>query len=709
MIGWITAALAADVAVVVRQRGTGNPLDATLVVGDDRIPTGPDGRVVLDLQPPTTIAVEAPGHIVGTVEVDGPTDRVRVFLRRAPPPLEIVVEGHRTTADISRHVVDAEVAFETPGNREDAVRLVQSLPGVAVQREYSPSAGTLSIRGSAPHDNRYFLDGIEVPYLYHFNQYASVFPASQLSELELLPSTFGPAWGDAIGGVVNARSRRDAPEAVHGSAFVNLVVVGGQVRAPLGNGWWASAGGRRSYQDIGGEQTDQFTVWPVFSDTSLQIEKGDEDRGTGVFLWTASDRYARAAGELDVLDPYEATIVPRLDFRRGFWVAGTRHHWRSASDWGQAVAAVVGDRLDGELTGNGAQRTREIGVQTRVDAHHRANDTVAWDYGAVLRADQHQLTVTDPGRAALLTTAETAALARGVPVDDQLTRVQGGLHGAIHLRTGRLHWMNGLRTSFDSTTGSATFEPRINATLRLADDTRLRLGLGRYAQRPPTEHLYAGTGDPSFPTTTSLQALAGVGQTVSGRLELQLDAYVKRSRDLLQIPIDGPATVVDSGLATGAELTWRYRVREVFFVHGWLGVARARIGDAPSPGDQPVSIGLVTSWDPSDRWNLAARYRLGSGLPFTPIDGSIYLAGEDAWLPTPAPLNSARMPLYQKLDLRAEYTLSFARWSLSANVELWYVPRRSAQLYPAYNFDYTDTTWVRGPTLFPLAGLRARW
>jgi hypothetical protein len=87
----------------------------------------------------------------------------------------------------------------------------------------------------------------------------------------------------------------------------------------------------------------------------------------------------------------------------------------------------------------------------------------------------------------------------------------------------------------------------------------------------------------------------------------------------------------------------------------------------------------------------------------------VYDGGTDRWIPTPARLNSERMPLYQKVDLRAEYTLQFKRWSLSANAELWFVPKQSAQLYPAYNFDYSDTTWVRGPTLFPLAGLRARW
>lgn len=711
MIPLLLAAQAAELDVVVRERGVNEPVVAELHLGGAQVQTDEEGRARVELaaEGARTLTVRALGYLQTDVTIPEGARKLRIVLEPEPPALEVVVEGVRRTPDVSRHTVDAEVAFETPGNREDAVRLVQSLPGVAVQREYSPSAGTLSVRGSSPQDSRYFLDGVEVPYLYHFNQYASVFPASQLEELTLLSSTFGAEWGDSVGAIVSATSRQDAPTALHGSAFVNFVVVGGQIRTPLRNGWWASLGGRRSYQDLNGEATDQYTIWPVFSDTSLQIEKGDADRGTGLFLWTASDRYARAAGELDVLDPYEADTVPRLDFRRGFQVGGVRHRWRDRTSWGRAVVAVDHDRLSGELTGNGAQHTRSAGVQSRVVHHHRPPKGPGYDLGIVLEARSTRLEVEDPGPAGLLVATEAAALARGVAVDDTLGRVQGGLHGTLHAETGAVRWMPGLRLGFDSLARDATLEPRLSAVASLGPTTTLRAGAGRYAQRPPTEHLFEGTGEPDFPTTTSWQAVVGLDQTFYGRLETHVEAYAKALRNPLQLQVDGPALVADRGRALGAELTWRYRIREIVFVHGWVGVSRSWIGDAPGPGDQPVNLGLVGSWDPSDRWNLALRYRLGSGLPYTPVQGSVYDGGRDTWIPVAATLNSERMPVYQKVDLRAEYTVRFPRWSLSANAELWYVPKRSAQLYPAYSFDYSETIWVRGPTLFPLAGLRATW
>ena len=118
----------------------------------------------------------------------------------------VVVEARRDAPVVSEETLDRERVLLTPGTFEDAVRLVQSLPGVALTPEYGPQAGDLAIRGAAPWETRYLLDGVEIPYLYHFNGYSSVFPARLLEELTLLPSTFGAEHGDATGAIVQTTS-----------------------------------------------------------------------------------------------------------------------------------------------------------------------------------------------------------------------------------------------------------------------------------------------------------------------------------------------------------------------------------------------------------------------------------------------------------------------------------------------------------------------
>lgn len=696
-----TALGAGPTDVVVRERHDGDPIAGAVVrVGDQEAVTDAAGRAVLHLADGThVVEVHRPGYASGQVEVEAGSE-ARVWLE-VRTTYEVVVEGFRPIAHPTRHAVDAEQAFETPGVHEDAARLVQSLPGVAVQREYGPSAGDLWIRGAAPRESRIYLDGIEVPYLYHYNQYASVFPASQIDTLELFPSTFGAAYGDAVGGIAEARTPLERPEAPHGSVGASFVMAGGDVRVPLRNGWVAVAG-RRSFLDAAGERSAQFPRWPRFHDASARLELGDAERGTGVFLWSAADGYTRAAGELDVLDPVEQQTTPRVDFRRAFEVAGVRHHWKS----GRAVLAAVHYDNVAALSRGGREDLDDLTVTSRLDVRGR-RDRLGWEAGWELRGSRTALEVEPGGHDALLVAEEGPSLARGEPLDAVLHRGRAAAYAQLAWAPGPLQILPGLRIGGDTTAAKLQVEPRFTARWRISERTALDLGGGRYVQRPESELVLAA---PDLPTTASWQASGGLEHAVGGRLEIGLDLWHKWLRNPLVVPIEGAPWAADRGRAAGVELVSRYRLRERFFLWGWVALSRSTWTDGgppvPSDGDQAISAGLVASVD-LGRWNLGLRYRYGSGLPWTPIDGSLYDAGRDDWVPLLGPPNSARYPAYQKVDVRVAHTWPLRGWELTASMEVWYVPPPSAQLFPVWSHDYREQGWVIGPTLLPLGSLRA--
>jgi len=673
------------------------------------------GRATVDLPDGEhRLLVEAPGFTPREQWITVPRKRpVRVTFQPSEAALEVVVEGMRTTPHATRHVVDAEKAMETPGTLDDAVRLVQSLPSVTVQREYSPTSGDLSVRGSAPGDSRYFLDGIEIPYLYHFNQYASVFPTSQIGTLELLPSTFSAQFGDAVGAVVDARSRLDVPQAAHGSAHVNFVMVGGDVRSPVSEDVWVSVSGRRSYQDLGGEQTSQYPVWPIFHDFVVRVERGDAEEGTGAFVMSASDSYERAIDELDLLDPVEAERAPTVQYAEGFEIYGMHHRFRSDAVSGRAIAAAVRHRRFGALTGEGQEELSSWTGTVRADLVGRVAKVERWNAGIEGRASDTSLVVAPGGPEAFRVAEEVPALARGEATDGRLLRRQLGTYIGARLGPSRLMLMPSLRSEWDSSGGTAMrLDPRLLVRATPVDGTALKLAGGRYTQRPETEWLFEGAGDPDLPTTTSWQLSAGVEQTLGGRLEFALDTYLKElDNPVVELPGELVRTVAQ-GRSVGGEALLRYRLRERFFTAGWVGVQQSTVLDEdswrPADGDQRVSVGMVASWDVG-RTNLGARYRFASGLPFTPLAGSLYDAGTDAWVPRTGPANSDRYPAYHKVDLRVAYTWTLPGWTLTASAEVWLVPRVSAQLYPTWNYDYTEQDWVVGPTVLPLLGLRARF
>lgn len=710
MIGLLLAtAMAAPVDVRVLQHGDATPLsDAEITVdGEASLTTGADGRLELELTDgPHVLLLSTINHRPATVELVVPLDGpLRVFLHPLSAPGEIVVEAFRPTADLSRHVVDAEMAFETPGTYDDAVRLVASLPGVNVQREYSPSAGEVSVRGSLPGDNRTFLDGIEVPYLYHFNQYASVFPASQLDQLELFSSTFGPRYGDAVGAVIEAVSRTDRPEAVTGSAMVNFVMVGADVRAPVSPKWWVSVGARRSYQDLVTRETAQFPLWPSFYDFTVRAQhEDDRGRQTGLFAAGAGDRYERIVGELDILDPWEATTRPTIDHDRGFQLVGASHRWKL----GRMVGAVLHDHSRAEVEAIGHDRQRSVGVPMRLDLGDDVSTQVRWEAGAEVRPQWSSLDLTDAGLAGPLVTRESPAMTWGEDVVGSRLRLQAAAYSTVHLRLGRLRLMPGLRVGVDSSGWAPLIEPRLAMRLRVADQTELRVSGGRFQQRPDDATLQVF---PDLPTTDSWQVGLGIDQTVVGRLEISAEGYYKHLSHVLFQPPDGPPEVFDTGAAYGAELAVRYRMRETLFLWGWFAWSRSTVeadgSTLSTVADQPFAGGFVLSWNVLPRFNVALRYRGATGLPYTPIEGSAYDATRDAWSPRYQTAYSARLPGYHKVDLHLAYTFPFKRWSLALSADLWFVPPQSAQLYPTWNHDFTEQDWVKGPVLFPLLGLRA--
>ncbi|MCO4747707.1 MAG: TonB-dependent receptor [Proteobacteria bacterium] len=713
---WLGLALAAEVEVRVVAKGSFDPVvDAELQVDGEAARTDARGRVTVELADAGgTIAVSHPGHRQATVTVEPPLGKMlRIVLEPLPPGHEIVVEAFKPSPHLSQHIIDAEMARETPGTLEDIVRLAQSLPGVTVQREYAPGSGSMSVRGSSPGENRTLLDGIDIPYLYHFNQYASVVPTTQLEDLELLPSTFGAAYGDAVGGVIAARTKLAPPAALHGSVGMNFVMGSASLAVPLPKGAWFSASGRRSYQDLVGEQTAQYTLWPTFADWTLRTGRRDGPYTYELFAQGASDRYDRAAGELDVLDPWEQTQVPSFAYRRGFEIIGARGTWTPGATSARWVVAGIHDRLDGALSGNGSEKKVETGLRGRIDIESHELP-VRIDSGAEVRVDRMRLEVVDPGASALLVAAEAPALARGVAVDAASWRMRGATWAQVHLIAGDFRIVPGLRLGADTMATPAVIEPRLAARWRLAEQTELKAAAGLYHQAPASEHLVEGTGDPNLSNTRSWQVGGGIEQTLASRLEITVETYAKHLEDPLVQRIDGPAETWERGDAWGVEMVSRYRLRETIFLRAWVGYARSTVVDSdgvrtPADGDQPLNLGFVGSWDLSKGFNLGLRYRLGSGLPYTPLDGSLHNAGTDAWLPIVGSKNSARLPVYQKVDLHAEQTWTFRRWELSLFLELWYVPKKSAQLYPTWNFDYTEQGWVEGPTFLPLLGARARF
>ncbi|MCB9613885.1 MAG: Plug domain-containing protein [Sandaracinus sp.] len=95
-----------------------------------------------------------------------------------------------------------------PGTNGDAIRAIESLPGVARPPGLD---GSIIVRGSAPQDTQVFVDGALIPLAYHFGGVSSVVPSEILDRLELRPGNFGSEYGRGMGRRGRPRHSQPAP------------------------------------------------------------------------------------------------------------------------------------------------------------------------------------------------------------------------------------------------------------------------------------------------------------------------------------------------------------------------------------------------------------------------------------------------------------------------------------------------------------------
>jgi CarboxypepD_reg-like domain/TonB-dependent Receptor Plug Domain len=123
-----------------------------------------------------------------------------------------------------------------PGGNFDIAKVVQSLPGV------SGSVGfrnDIIIRGGAPNENVYYLDGVEVPNINHFaTQGAAGGPVGMLNvsfidNVTLQTSSFSPRYDNPLSGVLQFRQRTGNPEKIQGNLRTSASEVALTLEGPV--------------------------------------------------------------------------------------------------------------------------------------------------------------------------------------------------------------------------------------------------------------------------------------------------------------------------------------------------------------------------------------------------------------------------------------------------------------------------------------------
>ncbi|MBI2418668.1 MAG: TonB-dependent receptor [Ignavibacteriales bacterium] len=141
----------------------------------------------------------------------------------------------------------------SPGGFEDVIRALSVLPGVA---QADAGRNDLIVRGGAPSENLYIVDGIEIPNINHFGtQGASGGPLSYINldfvkETSFSTGGFPVLYGDRLSSVLSIKLREGRNDKIGGKATISASQFGLNLEGPVSKKSNFIFSARRSYLDF---------------------------------------------------------------------------------------------------------------------------------------------------------------------------------------------------------------------------------------------------------------------------------------------------------------------------------------------------------------------------------------------------------------------------------------------------------------------------
>lgn len=229
--------------------------------------------------------------------------------------VSVVASPFRKTAEspLGLRVIGFKEIEKSAGGNRDISRVVQSFPGVASTAAFR---NDLMVRGGGPSENRFFLDGVEIPNINHFStQGASGGPVGIINpdfirEVNFYSAAFPAARGNALSSVLDFKLQDGNKEKFSLRGVLGASDIGVSVNGPMGDKTTYQVSVRRSYLQFLFDMIG-LPFLPTFTDAQFKIKHSFNKKNELTFLGLgAIDDMKLNTGMKDMSD--EEPVYPGL-------------------------------------------------------------------------------------------------------------------------------------------------------------------------------------------------------------------------------------------------------------------------------------------------------------------------------------------------------------------------------------------------------------
>ncbi len=659
---------------------------------------------------------------------------VRLWMRpKGGNPYQTVVEGEREVLEVTRRTLQRQQLTSVPGTFGDPIRVIQTLPGV----NRAPfGLGLLLVRGSNPDDTGIYVDGHEVPSLFHFLGGPSIFNAEMLESIDLYPGGFPGRFGRKHGGAVALELRPTKSDGIHGSAKVDFLDAGAYLRAPITKDLSVAFAGRRSYIDafLGfvlpePSEGSQRVVTPIYYDYSGRLDYNLHEHGRlSLFAIGSSDT-------LKVLnEDADTNSSTNLDSAVKFFRVIASYQRPLGGGLKLTLSPAWGrDRLS--FSGAQAMATGPFTSATvlnstlsyRARVHGRINERLVLDSGidVLSRVTRYE---------ALIPLDDNLINSGGVDIPpEQFFRGVASLGAGAYLDLGidvtkNLKLIPSLRLDSYLIEGKDLYsiDPRLVGRYALSKTFTLKGYIGEFSQPPQPEAVDARLGSPNVGVENSTHFGLGYEWKPHKLWTLDSEIYWVRRRNLVvfsgeEVDNDdgtfSDQTFVNRGRrdSYGLELIVKRQISERVF--GWLSYTYSKARQQSlttgewlaTAFDQPHVLNAVASWKPGRGFELGARFQLASGRPATPVVGSTFDADSGGYDSISGPTRSVRIATFRQLDVRVEKMWLYDTWSLGLYLDIINVANFTNTEATEFDYRFNESAPVTSFPFLPTLGIRGTW
>ena len=638
------------------------------------------------------------------VELEEDAERLEAVTVR-PSPFRATVES-----PVSLKVIGLQEIEKSPGSNRDVSRIVRSYPGVA----FSPVGyrNDLIVRGGGPAENKFYMDGIEIPNINHFATQGatggpvSIVNADLVREISFYTGTFPADRAGALSSVLDFKLRDGNAEKQTFKATLGASEVGVSGSGHIGKKTTYLFSVRQSYLQLLFKLLG-LPFLPNYIDGQAKVKTRLSERDELTVLALAGfDNMRLNVDEKGEDAEYLLSYLPRIR-QETFTVGAVYRHYAGQHTQSVSLSHNYLNNRNLKYRDNDASsdenlmlRLRSVEQKTTLRGENRSwlgrwtltegaelnyrrytNRTLQRLYGRETDFSDYDTRLGIAGWGLFFTAAYESS--------DKRFTASAGLRadGCDYSARMRQFWRQ--------------LSPRLSLAYALGDAWSVKGSAGIYHQLPPLTAFGLRDNDGAWVNRSlrymRVKALsAGIDWRLRDRLIVSIEGF-RKGYDRIPLSLaDGiplvckgddygtvgaePLVSTAEGRAYGAELTARWQIPGKINLVGSATLFRSEYRNGqgryvPSAWDNRYVVNLSGTYDLPRSWSVGARLSWIGGAPYTPYDeakSSLVSAWDAQGRPyyDYARYNTERLAAFGQLDLRIDKTFYFRRCMLGLYIDL---------------------------------------